>query len=81
LQSSFEFNCSLHQTQKGNEWHFGMKAHIGVEKRAEIQAMNQDLTWIIVKRRGILRKMTEELEKELLWAKAYAKVRYRGLSK
>jgi len=41
-----------------------------VEKRAEIQAMNQDLTWIIVKRRGILRKRTEELEKELLWAKA-----------
>ncbi len=70
----------MHQTQKGNEWHFGMKEHIGVEKRAEIQAINQDLTWIIVKRRGILRKMTEKLEKELLWAEVYAKVRYRGLS-
>ena len=21
----------MHQTRKGNEWHFGMKAHIGVD--------------------------------------------------
>ena len=23
----------MHQTQKGNQWHFGMKAHIGVDAR------------------------------------------------
>jgi len=21
----------MHQTKKGNQWHFGMKAHIGVD--------------------------------------------------
>ncbi|KAB2646278.1 MAG: transposase, partial [Verrucomicrobia bacterium] len=25
-----------HRTKKGNQWGFGMKAHTGVEKRAEI---------------------------------------------
>ncbi len=24
----------MHQTKKGNQWHFGMKAHIGVEARS-----------------------------------------------
>ncbi len=26
----------MHQTMKGNEWHFGMKAHIGVDSRSRI---------------------------------------------
>ena len=26
----------MHQTKKGNEWHFGMKAHIGVDSRTKI---------------------------------------------
>jgi IS5 family transposase len=26
----------MHQTKKGNEWHFGMKAHIGVDSRHKI---------------------------------------------
>lgn len=26
----------MHQTMKGNEWHFGMKAHIGVDSRTRI---------------------------------------------
>ena len=26
----------MHQTMKGNEWHFGMKAHIGVDSRLKI---------------------------------------------
>lgn len=26
----------MHQTKKGNEWHFGMKAHIGVDSRWKI---------------------------------------------
>jgi len=26
----------MHQTRKGNEWHFGMKAHIGVDSRLKI---------------------------------------------
>ena len=23
----------MHQTRKGNEWYFGMKAHIGVDRK------------------------------------------------
>ncbi len=26
----------MHQTQKGNQWHFGMKAHIGVDSKSKI---------------------------------------------
>ncbi len=26
----------MHQTKKGNQWHFGMKAHIGVDAQSEL---------------------------------------------
>lgn len=26
----------MHQTKKGNEWHFGMKAHVGVDSRSKL---------------------------------------------
>ncbi len=26
----------MHQTKKGNEWHFGMKAHVGVDSKRKI---------------------------------------------
>jgi IS5 family transposase len=29
--SSVERDPEMHQTKKGNQWHFGMKAHIGVD--------------------------------------------------
>jgi len=28
-----EHDPEMHQTKKGNQWHFGMKAHIGVDAR------------------------------------------------
>ena len=31
-----ERDPEMHQTKKGNEWHFGMKAHIGVDARTGI---------------------------------------------
>ena len=34
--SSGERDSEMHQTEKGNEWHFGMKAHIGVDSRTKI---------------------------------------------
>ena len=34
--SSKERDPEMHQTKKGNEWHFGMKAHIGVDSRNKI---------------------------------------------
>jgi len=117
-----ERDPEMHQTKKGNEWHFGMKAHIGVdaasglvhtlvttpahvadiaktaellhgkeeivfadagytgiEKRVEIQELNQDIHWQVAKRRGIFKKMAEGLEKELLWAEEYAKASVRAI--
>jgi len=26
----------MHQTKKGNQWYFGMKAHIGVDSRTNL---------------------------------------------
>lgn len=101
----------MHQTKKGNQWHFGMKAHIGadrdsrlvhtvvvtaanvaditktsellhgeekqvhgdagyagVEKRAEIVALERQVDWQIAVRRGTIRAMSEGAAKEALKA-------------
>ena len=110
----------MHQTKKGNQWYFGMKAHIGadrdsklvhtvvvtaanvaditrtaqllhgaekqvhadagytgVEKRAEIVALERKIDWQIAGKRGTLKAMAEGAEKETLKAveKARASVR------
>jgi IS5 family transposase len=110
----------MHQTQKGNQWYFGMKAHIGadrdsklvhtvvvtaanvadvtktaqllhgqeqqvhadagytgVEKRAEIVALEQKIDWQIAGKRGAIKALAEGAEKETLKAieKAKASVR------
>ena len=31
-----ERDPDMHQTKKGNEWHFGMKAHIGVDAKSGV---------------------------------------------
>lgn len=97
----------MHQTKKGNQWCFGMKAHIGadrdsklvhtvvvtaanvaditktaellhgaeqqvhadagytgVEKRAEIVAMERKIDWQIAGKRGVIKAMAEGAEKE-----------------
>lgn len=117
-----ERDPQMHQTKKGNEWHFGMKAHIGVdaasgvvhtlvttsdqvadivkttellngeeelvyadavytgiEKRNEVKKQGKNITWLIAKRHGTLRKMAESLEKEALLAEEYAKSAVRSL--
>ncbi len=33
---SKERDPEMHQTKKGNQWHFGMKAHIGVDSRSRL---------------------------------------------
>jgi IS5 family transposase len=45
----------MHQAKKGNQWHFGMKAHIGAgaEKRAEIHDLH--VTWYVAMKRGKLK--------------------------
>jgi IS5 family transposase len=111
----------MHQTRKGNQWYFGMKAHIGadrdsklvhtvvvtaanvaditktsellhgqerqvhadagytgVEKRAEIVALNRPLDWQIARKRGQLKRMAEGAEKETLKAAEKAKAAVRA---
>lgn len=110
----------MHQTKKGNQWYFGMKAHIGadrdsklvhtvivtaanvaditqtaellhgqeqqvhadagytgVEKRAEIVALERKIDWQIAGKRGLIKAMAEGTEKEARKAveKAKASVR------
>ena len=97
----------MHQTKKGNQWYFGMKAHIGadrdstlvhtmvvtaanvadvtqaaellhgeetqvhadagyagVEKRAEIVALERTIDWQIACKRGLIKVLAEGAEKE-----------------
>jgi len=110
----------MHQTKKGNQWYFGMKAHLGadrdsklvhtvvvtaanvaditktaellhgaekqvhadagytgVEKRAEIVALERKIDWQIAGKRGAIKAMAEGAEKEAIKAveKAKASVR------
>jgi IS5 family transposase len=109
-----------HQTKKGNQWYFGMKAHIGadrdsklvhtvvvtaanvaditktsellhgaeqqvhadagytgVEKRAEIVALERKIDWQIAGKRGTIKALADGAEKEAIKAieKAKASVR------
>ena len=106
----------MHQTRKGNQWHFGMKAHIGadrdrtlvhtvvvtaanvadvpktaellhgqeqqvhadagytgVEKRAEIVALERKIDWQIACKRGLIKALAKGAEKTTLRAVEKAK--------
>ena len=39
-----ERDPEMHQTKKGNEWHFGMKAHIGVDAETGMGSQDNDDT-------------------------------------
>lgn len=111
----------MHQTKKGNQWYFGMKAHIGadrdsklvhtvvttaanvaditqtaellhgeekqvhgdagytgVEKRAEIVALERRIDWQIAGKRGTIKAMAEGAEKEAVKAVEKAKAAVRA---
>ena len=111
----------MHQTKKGNQWYFGMKAHIGadrdsklvhtvvvtaanvaditktaellhgaekqvhadagytgVEKRAEIVAMERKIDWQIAGKRGAIKALAEGAEKEAIKAVEQAKASVRA---
>jgi IS5 family transposase len=111
----------MHQTKKGNQWYFGMKAHIGadrdsklvhtvvvtaanvaditrtaallhgaeqqvhadagytgVEKRAEIVALERKIDWQIAGKRGAIKAMAEGAEKEAVKAMEKAKASVRA---
>lgn len=111
----------MRQTKKGNQWYFGMKAHVGadrdsqlvhtvvvtaanvadvtktaellhgeeqqvhadagytgVEKREEIVALERTIDWQIARKRGVIKAMSEGVEKELLKAAEKAKAAVRA---
>ena len=111
----------MHQAKKGNQWYFGMKAHIGadrdsklvhtvvvtaanvaditqtaellhgdekqvhadagytgVEKRAEIVALERKIDWQIAGKRGTIKAMAEGAEKETRKAMEKAKAAVRA---
>jgi len=111
----------MHQTKKGYQWYFGMKAHsgadrdsklvhtvvvtaangaditqtaellhgqeqqvhadagyTGVEKRAEIVALERKIDWQVAGKRGTIKSMAEGAEKETLKAIAKAKASVRA---
>jgi hypothetical protein len=45
----------MHQTKKGNQWHFGLKAHIGVDARTGI---THSLTTTAANEHGLTRQST-----------------------
>ena len=106
-----ERDPEMHQTKKGNQWYFGMKAHIGadrdsklvhtvvvtaanvadvtktvellhgeekqvhadagytgVEKRAEIVALERKIDWQIACKRGVIKALADGAEKEAVKA-------------
>ena len=106
-----ERDPAMHQTKKGNQWYFGMKAHLGadrdsklvhtvvvtaanvadvtqtaellhgqetqvhadagytgVEKRAEIVALDRKIDWQIASKRSAIKALAEGAEKEALKA-------------
>jgi IS5 family transposase len=111
----------MHQTKKGHQWYFGMKAHIGadrdsklvhtvvvtaanvaditktaellhgeeqqvhadagytgVEKRAEIVALERKIDWQIAGKRGLIKAMAEGAEKKARQAVEQAKASVRA---
>jgi IS5 family transposase len=111
----------MHQTKKGNQWYFGMKAHIGadrdsklvhtvvataanvaditqtsellhgeekqvhgdagytgVEKRAEIVALERKIDWQIAGKRGTIKALAQGAEKEAVKAVEKAKAAVRA---
>lgn len=111
----------MHQTKKGNQWYFGMKAHIGVdrdsklvhtlvvtaanvaditktaellhgeeeqvhadagytgvEKRAEIVALERKIDWQIAGKRSLIKALAEGAEKEARKAVEKAKAAVRA---
>jgi IS5 family transposase len=111
----------MHQTRKGNQWYFGMKAHIGadrdsklvhtvvvtaanvaditqtaellhgegqqvhadagylgVEKRAEIVALERKIDWPIARKRGAIKAMAEGAEKAAVKAAEQVKASVRA---
>ena len=80
----------MHQTKKGNQWYFGMKAHIGVDSRTKLihslvaSAANvhdsQALPYLLHAKSRV-RARVEHCFQVIKQVFGFSKVRYRGLGK
>ena len=78
-----ERDPEMHQTKKGNQWYFGMKAHIGVDAESGLahSLATTAANAAAEKRKASVRA---KVEHPFLYVKrrfGYGKVRYRGLAK
>ena len=78
-----ERDPEMHQTKKGNQWYFGMKAHIGVDAES---GLAHSLATTAAEAAAEKRKASvrAKVEHPFLYVKrrfGYGKVRYRGLAK
>jgi transposase, IS5 family len=80
----------MHQTKKGKDWHFGMKAHIGTDRRGVVRyRINRratrtpltDYQRFINRRRSATRARVEHAFHVVKHLWGFTKVRYRGLAK
>jgi len=87
-----ERDPEMHQTIKGNEWHFGMKMHIGVDDTLglihSIDTTAANVRDIVPtdkqkaeKIKASIRSKVEHPFRYIKQVFGYSKVRYRGLSK
>jgi len=44
----------MHQTKKGNHWHFGMKAHIGIDSRTRTIRSITATANIVIRKKKVL---------------------------
>ncbi len=70
----------MRQTKKGNQWYFGMKAHIGVDARSGV-VHSLCTTAACERARASVRAKVEHPFLYLKRRFGYARVRYRGLAK
>src|SRR6266581_3509955 len=59
----------MHQTKKGKQWYFGMKAHVGVDSKAKIRTKSR------------VRSKVEHVFAVMKLKFGFVKLRYRGLQK
>ena len=83
-----ERDPEMHQTKKGNQWYFGMKAHIGVDAESGLaHSLATTAANAAAEKRkacGQARTVRAKVEHPFLYVKrrfGYGKVRYRGLAK
>lgn len=64
-------DSEMHQTKKGNEWHFGMKAHIGVDAESKM-IHSIEVTKANIHDASVVDKLVRSTDEAIWGDKAYA---------